>query len=353
VRWRRRAIIILFALLLAEILIASASLSVASSIRAPRKEVQVVNYYASIGTVVKSSLRQNLLYNSSNVSDQQILFHNITNNISVYAVYVFDSNVREQASVIISMQTTLVSGTTPGWTKNLTPGQIMLKFNSTNYTNAVSLPIYLNSTLAEFNSIDNQLNLQPGDPTIRINVSETTSWDNFLFQNYTVAALTFYYPTYFHGPFDPLNWSYASVTSNQDSNTTGSDVYTLTIGTNNARSGYSIIGWLSIIISISIASVIVAGLMPAGAKGIEGIIKGNRDNIIFISDDPRQRSDAIRLKDPEELLKLSDITGNPMFLFEDDKARVLSLTVENQSFYFEMIKESNPKPQKMIYRNTR
>ena len=171
------------------------------------------DYFTTQGlrSVVNTSMKPNMLYNTSAVSDPGTIFSNITNNETVMSEYVFSSNSPVGVTVYVTVTMEVLSGTSPQWTSDFGYYSYTLAFNGTQYARWVEVPFDLNGTLAHIQKINRQLNISSGDPTIVFNASESEFIGNSIALNHTSLELMVNYPFQFFSPNKNESWQYIQV----------------------------------------------------------------------------------------------------------------------------------------------
>ncbi len=337
-KFSKRLISVLSVTLVFELIVAGASLSIASSANKSIKSVEVANYSSAISPNVSASVKENMLYNSTSVSNPHLLFHNITNGIFLSIDYSFYSNIQSAGEVTITIVTTLISGTDPQWTKNLTPVVTHYQFDTSSFYQTTNVSLKLNATLQQIYSIDQQLNLAPNAPSILVNATDSVSWENSYFYNYTTVDFSFAYPPYFSGPFNSSNWSYATIAITPDAQDTGTMLFSSVTKLSNDQGLYVALAVTSGILAVVLSGLLTYSVLPAEVNKYEKILRSNKDNIIRVAEDPRSKLAPIQLRDLQELLKLSELSGKPIFLFEAQGSSILFSANESNAYFVEIPK---------------
>ncbi len=309
------------------------------------------SYTSGLRSVVNTSLKPNLLYNVSKVSDPGTIYRNITNNESILSEYVFSSNSAVGVTVYVSVALEVISGTSPEWQSTLDHFGYTVSFNGTRYVHWVKIPFSLNSTLSKIQSINRQLNITSGDPTIVFNASESEFIGNSIQLNHTSLELTVNYPSIYFSSFRNETWQYMQVGHDPNAWNNATSTVESVVPLKNDKSALQSISYGSFAIAAVISAILAAGIQNRKRSELESFIRKNRDNIIAVNVDPLLTKGGTLVNSIEELTKLSDLAGQPIFMHESDGKCILFAEYGSGIYYYAISARNDYRTRYRILRN--
>ncbi len=325
--------------LAAEVVIAGSTMTLAASQKTEAVSSVSFSYTSGLRSVVNTSMKPNMLYNTSAVSDPGTIFSNITNNETVMSEYVFSSNSPVGVTVYVTVTMEVLSGTSPQWTSDFGYYSYTLAFNGTQYARWVEVPFDLNGTLAHIQKINRQLNISSGDPTIVFNASESEFIGNSIALNHTSLELMVNYPFQFFSPNKNESWQYIQVSHDPNAWNNATSTVEKIIPLSNDKSSLQALSYASLAAAAAITGALLAGLQGRKLTEIEIFIRKNRDNIIAVNVDPLSAKAGMAVGSLAELTKLSDLSGQPIFMHEADGKCTLFAEYGSGIYYYSVRQE--------------
>ncbi len=323
-----------------EVVIAGFTMTLAASQKTEAVSSVSFSYTSGLRSMVNTSMKPNMLYNTSEVSDPGSIFSNITNNETIMSEYVFSSNFPVGVTVYVTVTMEVLSGTSPQWTTDFRYYSYTFAFNGTQYTRWVEVPFDLNGTLAHIQEINRQLNISSGDPTIVFNASESEFIGNSLALNHTSLELTVNYPLQFFSPNRNESWQYMQVTHDPNAWNNATSTVERIIPLPNDRSSLQTLSYISLAAAAAITGALLAGLQGRKLTDIETFIRKNGDNIIAVDADPLSTRAGMAVGSLAELTKLSDLSGQPIFMYSADGKCTLFAEYGSGIYYYSVRQEA-------------
>ncbi len=338
--------------LTAELLIAGSTMALASSQKTEAVSSVSFSYTSGLRSVINASLKPNLLYNSTSVSDPGTIYNNITNNESIMFNYVFSSSSPVDVIVYVSVALDVISGTSPQWVSEIGYFGFTLNYSGTQCDRWVNVPFDLNGTLAHIQAINKQLNITSGDPAIVFNATESAFVGNNVAQNHTSLELYVDYPTMYYSPSKNISWQYINVGHDSNAWNNATSVVQRVIPLSNDKSALQTLSYSSFALAAAIGGTILAGAQ-VGRKpsDIEGFVKRNRDNIIAVSVDPLSIKSGTMVNSIEEITKLSDLSGQPIFMYESEAKCIFFAEYGSGIYYYRVLPKSEARKRFRALRN--
>lgn len=351
-KWSKNAVLILSVALAAELVIAGSTMALAATQKTESVNSVSFSYTSGLSSVINASLKPNLLYNSTRVSDPATIYDNITNNESIMSDYFFSSSSPVGVTVYVSIAVEVISGTSPQWQSQVGYFSYTVNFNGTECSRWVNVPFDLNGTLAHIQEVNRQLNITSGDPTIVFNATESEFIGNSIALNHTSLELAVNYPSLFFSPARNVTWQYILVGHDPNAWNNATSVIQRVIPLNNDKALLQTISYSSLAFSAAIGGTIFVG-MQSGRKPneIETFVKRNRDNIITVTIDPLSTKSGTMVNSIEEITKLSDLSGQPIFMYEGDGKCTFFAEYGSGIYYFRAEPKSNARKRYRTLRN--
>lgn len=346
---RKLTILILSALLVVELIMGGYAMFRSSSAIPQERYVNKVEYNAISSADLVVHLEKNMLYNASIANDPRVIFHNITGSASIFFNYSFASTSPLPAQGYFLITEDMKSGTLPSWEKNVTLISENRSWDSTYFSNGTLLELNADASLSYIYSIDQQLNLSAGNPTITYTFSYIIYAGGSVLNNASAIALTFAYP-FELGAFDPYNWSYATVSIQNGSMEKGNLTTVDSVAVGSGKGYFEELAVVSLAISAVVALALALAIPREEKDPVERFISSNEGEIIRLAEDPRTLPYTYEMGSLEEMQKLSEQFGLPLLLYENGKSYVLAIQKEGVGYYFESQKKQVEREGKMKYR---
>lgn len=338
--------------LAAELVIAGSTMALAAAQKTESVNSVSFSYTSGLSSVVNASLKPNLLYNSTSVSDPGTVYNNITRNESIMSEYFFSSSSPVAVTVYVSIAVDVISGTSPQWQSQIGYFSYTVNFNGTEFNHWANVPFDLNGTLAHVQEVNRQLNISSGDPTIVFNATESEFIGNSIALNHTSLELTVNYPQLFFSPAKNLTWQYILVGHDPNAWNNATSVMQRVIPLSNDKALLQTISYSSLAFAAAIGGTISVG-MQSGRKPneIETFVKRNRDSIITVTIDPLSTRPGTMVNSIEEITKLSDLSGQPIFMYESEGRSTFFAEYGSGIYYYRVEPKSKPRKRYRTLKN--
>ncbi len=260
------------------------------------KEVPSASYYESASYLVNDSLKNNLLYNQSELINPSTIYPGITANLTFNDQLVINLSNMSSQSVYVVNTATVQSGT-PSWSKEIyqnTTTVTTTKGDKFTFTIPVNISYIFNLT----NHIDNQLNVQGTSPTLILNLTVIPRTLPPLHQGMSVVL----YSSYYFAEYGNLTTAANTLFTKEP--VAGNQVLPLS----HTESLFPIAG------GIGVAIYMVAPYVPT-ERDIMAKVKGEHENELIIINRPPSEN-AILLEKPEYVFRMAEILEVPVFLYE-------------------------------------
>lgn len=282
------------------------------------------SYMTSLVPVLNVSLLPNGLFQAGNVTNPSAIYANITRSLSFSVWYDFESSELMAANGVLSTEATFSSGTSPSWSTEVESASVPLTFDSVSQSVWVGIPLNLSAMLTTSAVIDQELGLLPGAGTLLINVSASLSIPGAVVENSSSIALSFEYSTQAGGSLVPSAYSAIDVVPPVPGVNSG-EISTETTTQLPSKTG---LGEEYLIAAEGmLAAGVVVGVvyLPRHKRptAVQRFLAENAENVVRVRADTRPSGKAVEVADVGELVKLANLSGQPIYLFESSKGILL------------------------------
>jgi hypothetical protein len=279
------------------------------------------SYSAAVAPTLNISVRPNGLYPARNLTDPSTVFANITTGMAFSMVFQFEASPAMVGVANLATEATFASGTSPGWSRVVESESFPIDFNGTGMTEAFGIPLNLTSVLNASAAIDSELGLAPGAPTLTLNTTMQVFLPGVVAQNNSSMVLTFVYSQSSGSGIVPTAYTAIQV---------GDPVLGAAAGTwathqttslpSHANLAYTM---LVVAAAVLVGAVVVARVfLPRSSKtALKRFLAENAQNVVRVRADSRPGGKAVQVADVGELVKLANLAGEPIFLFESPTGR--------------------------------
>jgi hypothetical protein len=298
------------------------------------------SYSASVVPVLNVSLRPNQLYPTTNVTDPPAIFRNITSGLALSVAFYFSSSEPMVVTGGIAAEATFYSGTTPSWSKQMETVSESLDFNASAESAWLDVPLDLGAILNTSATIDGELNVTPGAGSLVVNTSMVFVVPGAVAENNSSIGLSFVYPSTGSGqPIVP--WTYSSILLDRPlPGTSFADIATQhrTSLPSEDREG-------TVYLAVAMIALVAAGALSwryvsrHRPTALERFLSENEENVVRVRADSRPSGHAVAVESVGELVKLANLSGEPIYLFESSRGAVLYSIQGDTTFAFSIPSE--------------
>jgi hypothetical protein len=306
------------------------------------------SYVTTVSPSLNASIRSNPVYTSTNLTNPTSIFTDITKSIGLAFRFEFAASKPLPVAGVLSSSATLYSGTTPAWSLEIFSLSRPLIFNSSTASDWLPTPVsfsYISSVLNESSVIDRDLDVAPAGVTIVVNASFDIGLPGGLVaQNNTSVALTFDYPPGQSGSTPP--WEYSAINAAYSLFGDASGLWTTTNSSALTSDAGTADTYLAIAAAALVAAVLVGVLyLPRQRPStLQRFLSENSENVVRVEADTRMNGKAVRVKDLAELVKLANLSSQPIFLFDSPKGVLLYVIQGDTTFAYTVPPETTQKP---------
>lgn len=293
-----------------------------------------IDYNATLPTVLNASIRSNPLSPATNLTDPTTLFANITTSISLSVSVRFWASQSLPVAGVVSSAGRLYSGTTPLWSMAVFSESRTLNFDSSARSYSFTTPVnrsFVASALNNTSATNSEFGVSPGSPTLVINASIDLDIGGVVAKNNSSVVLTFDYANGFSGVSTPSAYSAINVAYSL-----GTIKGELTTRDADPLPSHALEG--ALLLSAAAAAFVAAALVGwlylphPRPTPLQRFLSENAENVVRVLADARVAQRAVQLKDLAELVKLANLSGQPIFLFESPKEALLYVIQGDTTF---------------------
>ncbi len=285
------------------------------------------SYVASLSPFLNVSIRPNPLYLSTNLTNPRSIFSNITTGLSLSFGYQFEASQPLAVAGVLSCDVTFLSGTSSPWSITVYSRSHAFSFNASADSYWMPTPVNLSliaSTLNESLAIDREFDLSFAGGTLVVNASmEMDLPGGIVAGNATSLDLAFNYGSSSSGTLVPSAYSSINVAYSSPGAVSGE----LTTIDTDPLPSHTLSEEL--FLAVAAAAFVAAGLVGAlylprqRPSTLQRFLSENGETVVRVDADPRMGRKAVRVKDLAELVKLANLSGQPIFLFDSPKGAFL------------------------------
>ena len=295
-----------------------------------------IGYNASLAPVFNASIRSNPLSPATNLTDPTALFANITTSISLSVSVRFWASQSLPVAGVVSSVGRLYSGTTPSWSMALFSESRTLNFDSSARSYSFTTPVdrsFVASALNNTSATNSEFGVSPGSPTLVINASiDIDLPTGVVAKNNSSVELTFDYANGFSGGSTPSAYSAINVAYSP----MGAIKGVLTTRDADPLPSHALEGGL--LLSAAAAAFVAAALVGwlylphTRPTPLQRFLSENAENVVRVLANVRVAQRTVQLKDLAELVKLANLSGQPIFLFESPREALLYVIQGDTTF---------------------
>jgi hypothetical protein len=274
------------------------------------------SYSSSVAPALNVTVRPNGLYSARNLTDPPVVFANITEDESFYLLFELECSPSMVGVGELTSEATVQSGTSPAWDQVVESETVPLNFNASYVSEWVPVPLNLSSVLSSVGSIDRELNVTAGSPTIVLNTSMVVFLPGGVAQNNSSMTLSFVYSPGTGGSLVVTQYSAIQIGDPGPGSASG----TSSVKTTTPLPSKVLLA--EEFLALSAAALVAAYLVGrtylprARTTALNRFLSENSENVVRVQADSRPAGKAVRVEDIGELVKLANIAGEPIFLFE-------------------------------------
>ena len=290
--------------------------------------------FTSMGVVANVTLDNNTLYGYNHLSNPSVMFRNITKQISFAAYYSYYSSSSTTVRVSFIFRQTLYSASTPSYSKLMNYSSTSFSHTGSNESRWVTIPVNITDVLSSSEQINTELNVEPGPPSLNVNVTAITDVGRNVTSSFSDVNLSFSYTlssVMYHNQLE--NYTYIT-DSGQHSNK--SVIAVNDDAVINLPNNKTLLGWvsdISFMTTFLALTMLVAMFIPVRRDKLGKFISDNKDEIVRVKSRPSIRRWDFSVNSPEELLRTSIASNKPLLMYEGDNLTILYVRTEEAGYY--------------------